>query len=133
MLEETEFWNSVQNETNPEIYNNSKIRLENFLAFCILIFDNLKIKKRGKDILLEFNREILPEENVLQNMKSYSKLTKIFNFKKINQHNVCGNYGVSLNRNEKCSYQDCIAFYNKAKNKIKESTEFNFRHDLKLF
>ena len=51
MLEETEFWNSVQNETNPEIYNNSKIMLENFLALCILIFDNLKIKKRDKDIL----------------------------------------------------------------------------------
>lgn len=82
-IKAAKYWQSVQDEANPEINKGAKINLEHFAALCILIFDYLKITKRGKNVLVEFIRAILPEESVMQNITTYSKLTTIFNCKKI--------------------------------------------------
>ena len=125
----------MEDEANPEIYKNSKISLEHFVALLVLLVDYLRIKKRGQDMLVEFIRAILPEESVLQNIKTYSKLIKIFGFKKINQRYACGNCGISLLNKEDCTNQECIDFFRKPKHLNKDSTlitEFNVEHDLKL-
>ena len=71
----------------------------------------------------------------MQNITTYLKLTTIFNCKKIKQRNACGNCGISLIKDEKCTNEECIHFYQKPRNLNKEETiitEFNIKHDLKL-
>ena len=40
-IKSSKFWNLVENKSNPYIYEDSYIRLETFVAICVLIFDYL--------------------------------------------------------------------------------------------
>ena len=95
------FLREIEEEANPQIYNDSKISLEHFVAIFVLVIDNLKLSKRGNNVLIEFIRAILPKNIILQNIKTYARLTKIFNFKKIQQNFACGFCGNTLWKNEK--------------------------------
>ena len=79
------FLREIEEEANPQIYNDSKISLEHFVAIFVLVIDNLKLSKRGNNVLIEFIRAILPKNIILQNIKTYARLTKIFNFKKFDK------------------------------------------------
>ena len=70
----------IEEEANPQIYNDSQISLEHFVAIFVLVIDNLKLSKRGNNVLIEFIRAILPKNNILQKYKDICSPYKNFQF-----------------------------------------------------
>ena len=104
-------------------------------VYRIFVVDYLKLKGRGKNVLLEFIRAVLPKETILNKFKTYSRLMKIFDLPQIDRRNICGNCGDTLNVKQKCLKPECINIFEMPNNINKgftTLTEFNFYEDLKL-
>ena len=70
----------VNSEADPDFYPNSQIKLKHFVAICVRVFELIHISYRGKELLVLLLRACLPRESYLENVTTYKKFTKIFDF-----------------------------------------------------
>ena len=79
-------------------------------------------------------KAILPRDNVFHKIKTYGRLTRLFNFPKVTERKFCMICHETVDFKESCPNPNCLAQKAKAQYKdVKEPmiTEFDYVKDLK--
>jgi hypothetical protein len=129
-----EFMRKVNLEADPDLYPNSQIKFKHFVAICVRVFELIHISSRGKDLLVLLLRACLPRESYLENITTYKKFTKIFDFSDVTEKKICPNCSETLAQKEDCLEQECQAILELSENVNKGPThivEIDCKRDLK--